>query len=354
MEVAYMAEPLTEIVEKALAETFDAPVASLRHSLGERLASDAEAARSQAAAEAARAARTSTAEALNGAVRRIRQASSITDIGSTLLETAGAWAGRVALLVHKGDRLSGWRAYGFESMAPESDGFAEAWAAFQIGIAEAPALGQAVETREAVISLSVPDHLSPGLVALLGLQPEDKVYLFPLCLRGQVVAVLYADGRGAAEDVQPAALESLCGVAEIAMEAFSTRPQPRARETGPGRLDLSAAVSAQRPAPADWNQMSGEDRDVHLRAQRFARVLVADLQLYRSQEIREGKQDRNLYGRLRDEIDKSREVYQRKFGYTAAGSVDYFHLELLHTLADDQEDLLGPDYPGPSVASAVG
>ena len=73
---------------------------------------------------------------------------------------------------------------------------------------------------------------------------------------------------------------------------------------------------------------------MHLRAQRFARLLVADLQLYRAAEIREGKQMRNLYGRLKEEIDKSREAYHRKFGQTAAG-MDYFHLELVRTLARD-------------------
>lgn len=92
---------------------------------------------------------------------------------------------------------------------------------------------------------------------------------------------------------------------------------------------------------------------MHLRAQRFARLLVADLQLYRAAEIREGKQMRNLYGRLKEEIDKSREAYYRKFGQTAAG-MDYFHVELVRTLAGDDEGLLGPDYPGPTVGALMG
>ena len=325
-----MAEPLNELVQKTLADT------------GDRLLRDIEAAQAQAAEEAARSARVATAEALNVAVRRLRQASSITEIGSTLLETGGAWAGRLALLVHKGNTLAGWRAIGFDFSNAD----------FRVSLSEAPALAQAVDSREAVVSLSVPDHLSSPLVDLMRLAPEEKVFLFPLCLRQTVVAVLYADGIGAAQDVQPAALELLCGVAELAIEALSSRPQPREPESG--RLELPAARPVPRAAPTDWEKMSPEERDIHLRAQRFARVLVADLQLYRSQEIREGKRGRDLYGRLRDEIDKSREVYLRKFGQSAAAGVDYFHLELLHTLAENQEELLGPDYPGPMVASAVG
>jgi hypothetical protein len=90
-----------------------------------------------------------------------------------------------------------------------------------------------------------------------------------------------------------------------------------------------------------------------VRAQRFARVLVADLQLYRAPKIREGKRERNLYGLLKYEIDRSREVYQCKFGQTAAGDIDYFHLELVRTLAGADEALLGPDYPGPLVGPTL-
>ncbi len=324
-----MAEPLNDIVQKALAEAAD------------RLQKELQAAQDEAAEEAARSARLAATEELNIAVRRIRQASSITEIGSTLLETAGAWAGRVALLVHKGGSLSGWRTYGFDG-APVD---------FRVALSEAPALAQAVETREAVISLSVPGHLSAPLVDWMRLEPQEKVYLFPLCLRQSVVAILYADGVGAAREMQPTAVEALCAVAELAIEALSSRPLPREPEDG--RLDLPVARPAPRQAPTDWDKMSAEERDTHLRAQRFARVLLADLQLYRSQEIREGKKARDIYGRLRDEIDKSREVYLRKFGQSAAAAVDYFHLELLHTLAENQEELLGPDYPGPAVAAAV-
>src|SRR6185436_7464923 len=123
----YMAEPLNEIVQKALADAAD------------RLQKELEAAQNQASLEAAGSARLAVAEALNIGVRRIRQASSITEIGGTLLETAGAWAGRVALFVHKGDSLSGWRTSGFDG-APVD---------FRVALSEAPALAQAVESREA-------------------------------------------------------------------------------------------------------------------------------------------------------------------------------------------------------------
>jgi hypothetical protein len=260
--------------------------------------------------------------------------------------------------VHKGESLSGWRVYGAARNGGGDQAAAEAlarsWSGLKVAVSQAPALAQAIESREAVVSLSLPDHLSAEVVQLLDLQPEEKVYLFPLSLRQTVVGVVYADNREAADGIQPAALELLCAVAEAALEAISsrlpltTRGKEEAGETD--RLVLPVSRPAP-PPPADWSQMSPAERDQHLRAQRFARVLVADLQLYRAQEIRDAKKARNLYGFLRDEIDKSREAYYRKFGQAATAGVDYFHVELLRTLADNQEALLGPEYPGPLVAS---
>jgi hypothetical protein len=349
-------------IQQLFSELFDPSLASVREQLAERLAQELRAveeqAGAQAAEDAARAARRSLAGQLNAAVRRLRQAATVTEIGAALLETASAHAGRVALLVHKGDLLTGWRVSGAARNGSADPAAAEVlartWSGLKVPISSAPALAQAVDSREVVVSLSLPDHLSSTLVELLGLTPDEKVYLFPLCLRQTVVGVVYADAHGAAEGLEPGALEMLCSVAEAALEALAGRApvtaRPKSDESQPDRLELPVGRPAP-PAPADWSQMTAEERDLHLRAQRFARVLVADLQLYRAQEIRDGKMAGNLYGRLKDEIDKSRDVYARKFGHSVTALTDYFHLELLHTLADDQEVLLGPDYPGPLVAT---
>ena len=344
-----MADELSESLRAALNETLDRHLSLLRQELAARLAKEfaavEEAAAARSGEQAARAARSAT-ESLLLAVRRIRAAATFTEIGAALLETAAAHCGRVALLVHKGGVFSGWRACGFAA-----EGFADSWSRFQAPVREAPALAQAVETREGVVALALAEHLSPALVELLGLSPDQKVYLFPISLRQTVAAILYADAVGAADGVQPAALELLGSVAEAAIEARYARPAAAAAagETAAGRLELSLPRASPSHAPDDWDTLSPAEQEIHLRAQRFARVLVADLQLYRPQEIREGKQSRNLYGRLKDEINKSREAYHRKFGATPAAGIDYFHLELLRTLAGGEEEMLGPDYPGPVV-----
>ena len=52
---------------------------------------------------------------------------------------------------------------------------------------------------------------------------------------------------------------------------------------------------------------------------------------------------------LRERIDMARELFHEQFFAPCASMVDYLHLELLRTLANDDPDLFGKDYPGPLV-----
>ena len=253
-----MPDPLDEKIHALLQQALDRPLSLARRELAERLSREWAAAEQAASDQATRSARTAATEALNVAVRRIRHASSITEIGAALLETAGGYCGRAALMVHQGDSLLGWRAAGFASA------FAESWPRFQMPVSSAPALAQAVETRDAVVSLCLPAHLSPALIELLGVSSEQKAYLFPLSLRQRVVAVLYADSP-ALDGVDAAALELLCGTAEAWIEALSTRPapQPESGQAPPERLPPPESASADRPKPAGWESLSPAERDLH-------------------------------------------------------------------------------------------
>ena len=94
---------------------------------------------------------------------------------------------------------------------------------------------------------------------------------------------------------------------------------------------------------------SREEQELHLRAQRFARVHVAGIRLHKSEKVKEGRIQHALYASLKTEIDSARDVFQRDFLPISPTMVDYLHLELLRTLANENAELLGPDYPGPMV-----
>jgi hypothetical protein len=90
-----------------------------------------------------------------------------------------------------------------------------------------------------------------------------------------------------------------------------------------------------------------EEQDLHLKAQRFARNQAAEIRLYKSEDVKNGRTGSNLYTSLKAEIDSARETFRRDFLSGPGKMADYVHLELVRTLANDDVQLLGPDYPGP-------
>ncbi len=109
--------------------------------------------------------------------------------------------------------------------------------------------------------------------------------------------------------------------------------EPEALELLASMASLTAPLGAPRAADAS--------------AQRFAKVKIAEIQLYQSASVKAGRAARDLYGSLKPQIDAAREVFRQKF--SAQGTADYLHTELVRVLAGDDATLLGPAYPGPLV-----
>jgi hypothetical protein len=117
--------------------------------------------------------------------------------------------------------------------------------------------------------------------------------------------------------------------AEVATVA--AEPQA-ARRTG-RRMDLPIEVAE-------------DERRLHTDARRFARLLVSEIKLYNEQQVNEGRQTKDLYDRLRDSIERSREMYNKRVKPPVAEKFDYFHYELVSGLAEGEEARLGSNYPG--------
>lgn len=89
--------------------------------------------------------------------------------------------------------------------------------------------------------------------------------------------------------------------------------------------------------------------DKHLRAQRFARVWVAEIQLYHAAQMKSGRASGDVYAALKAQMDAARQAYRENFLTPTNGTADYLHAEFVRTLANDDAALLGPGYPGPLV-----
>ncbi|HUS12877.1 MAG TPA: hypothetical protein VMZ30_20575 [Pyrinomonadaceae bacterium] len=132
-------------------------------------------------------------------------------------------------------------------------------------------------------------------------------------------------------------------------------PQVGTEERGEPAAEAPAAATPRRRYGADVElpvEVGSEDeRRLHNDARRFARLLVSEIKLYNEQKVAEGRSQSDLYQRLREYIDRSREMYDKRVKPEVAQRYDYFHNELVATLAEGDEAKLGSAYPGATVSA---
>lgn len=241
---------------------------------------------------------------LNQAARRLRNFESEKQWSRTLVEATDGFCRRAAVFAVNQQFLD-FRAA--RNIVVDGQ--------LRVRLASSGAFASAVESKDAVVALRTRGELSEPIADLFGEAPGLRFHLFPLTTRERVAAVLYADADE--PPVEANALELLANIGGAVLDGLRN----------------------------DFSQISGDTADLNLRAQRFARAQAAEMRLYKEQAVQEGRADRNLYARLREEIDASRETYRRT--YLTGSMPDYLHLELVRTLANDDEEVLGPEYPGP-------
>ena len=139
--------------------------------------------------------------------------------------------------------------------------------------------------------------------------------------------------------------------------AFEPPPPVVAAPQPPPVVETAAPVAAQprRRYGADVELpievSNDEERRLHSDARRFARLLVSEVKLYNEQKVTEGRNKRDLYQRLREDIERSRQMYDKRVKPEVAQRYDYFHDELVNTLAEGDVAKLGGDYPGATVSA---
>lgn len=87
--------------------------------------------------------------------------------------------------------------------------------------------------------------------------------------------------------------------------------------------------------------ISDKDQRSHDEARRLARLLVSEILLYNQDEVEKGRQHRDICDRLRDDIDRSRQLYEERVDPVIRDSADYFYQELVRQLAAGDARALG-------------
>lgn len=86
---------------------------------------------------------------------------------------------------------------------------------------------------------------------------------------------------------------------------------------------------------------AGEDAKKHDDARRFARLLVSEIKLYNEGKVDQGRKNGDLYARLKEDIDRSRQMYDDRVPEEVREVSNYFYDELVRILADGNSDALG-------------
>ncbi len=354
---------LHQIVAAAVAQVLDAQVPKLRDEIVAQvlreLPSYAVAQPVAASSEAA----PSTSAALLKSITTIQAGNSQKEILRALLDCTASYCSRAALFVVKGAAATGWQGCGFSNNEDIKD--------FALDAAGGVAF-EALHSRIAAIGRG--EELDPQFASRFNIPSDERVVVLPLLLKDKVAALVYCD-PGTDQLLDIPALDAVVRATSAWLEVVSLRKQgskepaashdavaapvqtvssfsdpfashvPRhvaPQPSEPALAQASAAAAGTAPAP----QLSAEDAETHRKAQRFARLLMDEIKLYNQAQVGEGRKNRDLYDRLKEDIEKSRATYQKRYGSTVASTADYFSHEVVRSLAEDDATLMGANFHG--------
>lgn len=152
-----------------------------------------------------------------------------------------------------------------------------------------------------------------------------------------------------AKAASPAPVESIEEPETIEMEAPETEEisAPEELQVTPAEEIASESVVEESAAAFDVSTLPTNERDMHKRADRVAKVSMQDIKMLKPEEVRVGRENKDICVRLRSEIDKARKEYDRRFQAILDHPVDHFHHWLVEILGGGDPETLG-EYPYPS------
>jgi hypothetical protein len=149
------------------------------------------------------------------------------------------------------------------------------------------------------------------------------------------------------EDTAPPVVDSPNG--EVEVQRFETTQSAPEPEPEPVYEIPVETVEAEKPRQRGRTvdlpiEVAEDERRSHSDARRFARLLVSEIRLYNEQKVIEGRESGDIYEILKEAIDRSREMYDKRVLPEVASKFDYFHYELVNNLAEGDEEKLGAGY----------
>ncbi len=353
-----MADPrqIRETIERVVGEVFDTRVSAMRAEVVERVLAELQPV--LMAGETA-----SSAIELEAGIASIEDGSTQAEILRALLEAAARFTGRVALFVVKNNKANLWQSRGFADNESIKGTSVDATSGLS---------ARALQDRMAVAAAAV--EFDADFIQAVGNPAQGNALLVPMLVRDKTPAIVYADagmngridasavqllvraaghwvelvaarkaGTGAGESVSmptPAAMPVPPAVASAAAAAAAPAPEPLPPAVEAAPEPPAAPVPSAEPEVV----IAPGDEEIHKKAKRFAKLLVDEIKLYNQGKVTEGRKRKDLYERLKDDIDKSRATYDKRYGGTPAAAANYFTREVVRILADNDPTLLGSNF----------
>ncbi len=343
-------------------ETLEALFQNARHSIGEALETlRADVARELETPQSKAAVEEPEGGPLVNAARVFAAAGTQVALLNGLADACAQLAPRVILFIRKGQNLHGWAGRGFDQeflddQLKKVNWDIESFAELQI----------AIQQKETLVSnFSELGEISKEIERFGGYVPF-KACFYPILVKVKAAALLYVDSGSETQLSQVDALETLAYMAGLELTlitsklktakpkpASSPKPKPAfTEEETPPSAD-SPGEGARSIVPPTAIGPSGattvvagavEEEDPAVKkAKRVARVLVSDLKLYNEEAVSAGRANGDLYGRLKEDLDRSFQHYRERIdGLELKTNANYFKEELVRQLADGDESALGP------------
>jgi hypothetical protein len=327
---------------------------------------------------------------LRASLLEIEKGANLSEVLTYLVNEVGQYVDRAAMFIVKGQSAIGWYARG--AQPPEV-----------IKSINVPLNADTVFRLVHNSRHALRGHItqSPGTSQALARLSGDPqgILAVPLILRDKLAAILYCDSvqeeipagdadlieilvsfAGKNIDLLSGAPKPATGVAttgsstdraaalraggeEVRERAGVPRaaapppPAPAAEGEGTSTVMFSAqsfaamkqqAAAPARPAPAPRptgpaaRPISPDDQKAHEDAKRFARLVVSEIKLYNESKVNEGRRHKDIYERLKEDIERGRQMYSDRVATNVRESTNYFYEELVRILAGGDAAALGP------------
>jgi hypothetical protein len=333
---------------------------------------------------------------LKASLAEIDKGSSLSEVLTYLVNEVGHYVDRAAMFIVKGPSAIGWYARGIEP--------ADAVKQVNVSLNADTVFRNVHNSRHALRGSIIHTPGTAQALARIGGKPQGLLAV-PLMLRDKLAAILYCDtareevppadadlievlvhfagksidlisvapkastassavGRDRAAAIKAGGEEvrERAGVPAGVPRAAAPPPPPSASSHPPGGADQAsstvmfsasqvaalrsqpapAARPAAPPPPPPGPALSPEEQKAHEDAKRFARLVVSEIKLYNEAKVNEGRRQKDIYERLKEDIERGRQMYTDRVAAPVREATNYFYDELVRILAGGDASALGP------------